>query len=148
MYRIPSPGFLHLVLCLTPPDRLHSNRFLQPEPSTPEHCAIRSSLCLRDPLDPRSQKSRAWSEGISGAISFGPAHTTHTLTFSESRCMIFQGAHHHLCRSQVVLLPSASLCPRPARTHFHTRGFLRPVSEKENVCFFIFILVLCLCGFP
>lgn len=41
--------------------------------------------------------------------------------------MIFKGIHH-LCPSQVVLLPTASLCPRPARTPFHTRGFSLPVS--------------------
>lgn len=46
----------------------------------------------------------------------------------DSRCMIFQGGHHHLCGSQVVLLPSASLCPGPAQTFIHTRGSLLLVS--------------------
>lgn len=46
-----------------------------------------------------------------------------------SRCMIFQGGHHLSRGSKVVLLPSASLCPRPsAGASIHTRGFLLPVS--------------------
>ena len=109
--------------------------------SIPEPRAIRRPFFLRDTFDSRSQESPAWSQGTSGAIFSDPAHTTHTDAFSESRCMIFQGAHHHLCRSQVVLLPSASLCPRPARTHFHTRGFLRPVSEKRK-CVFLYLFCL------
>lgn len=118
------PVFFFLV---TPLTRLQ-HRCPLPEPSTPQHVRDTSPRLPPRALEPRSQRSPARSHGPSGAIFFEPGtHDTHA--FSESRCMIFQGAHHHLCRSQVVLLPSASLCPRPARTHLRTRGFLRPVSE-------------------
>lgn len=53
-------------------------------------------------------------------------HIRHHPTAFHSRetCMIFKQGNHHLSPSQVVLLPTASLCPRPARTSVHTRGLL------------------------
>lgn len=51
---------------------------------------------------------------------------------SDSWCMIFTGAYHHLCGSH-VLLPSASTCQSPGSFIVFRRGFPQLVSVPARV---------------